>query len=599
MSCLRRARLVSHLRAVPTLQPLRLHSSPRSIGVFSHSSSIATATRCLPRRTVSAMAHTPSDNDLFEYTSGRWLVNDNLRHAERRRVFNVDALRRLAAESVNRSPDDIESLRKLAEGGFNRVFLITMRDGFRMVARIPYPSTVPKYFAVASEAATLAFLHSFGVPTPEVYGYSPTPDNAAGTEYIFMQYIEGVSLGDVLSDLEEGNIISILRQLAELESSIQRLVFKAGGSLYFAEDLANVAGSPSGLTKPVVALQDMPRFCIGPETSLPLWFGQRSQLDVDRGPYATIEEALVRGAEKEQAYLRRFGRPLLPFQPARREAYGYQKQQPSDHIENLDRYLRIAPSLVSRDKRFDYFCIRHPDLQPNNILVSRSPDSNSYAIVGIIDWQHTSILPLSLHAGIPKWLQNNDGTGWQAEMPPSLPENLSDMDKIQRERELELYRRRFLHYYYAEHTRKYNIFHWVVLAEAVGSLRRRLFRHSRDPWEGETIQLKLALVQAIEHWEALAGEGVPCPIAFDPDDARETIKLAALQREADDLLEVARDKIGTVGSEDWVPAEHYEEVVARSKKLKEHTLSELEDDEERAQVAANWPFDDKDEEDYM
>jgi hypothetical protein len=46
----------------------------------------------------------------------------------------------------------IVDLGKLAEGGFNRTFLITMRDGFRMVARIPYPVTVPKYYAVASEA---------------------------------------------------------------------------------------------------------------------------------------------------------------------------------------------------------------------------------------------------------------------------------------------------------------------------------------------------------------------------------------------------------------------------------------------------------------
>jgi hypothetical protein len=71
--------------------------------------------------------------------------NNDLRHAERRRVFKVDELRRLAAESVNRSPGDIVRLEKLAEGGFNRTFLITMRCGFRMVARIPYPVTIPKY----------------------------------------------------------------------------------------------------------------------------------------------------------------------------------------------------------------------------------------------------------------------------------------------------------------------------------------------------------------------------------------------------------------------------------------------------------------------
>lgn len=154
------------------------------------------------------MAHPPSD--LFQYTSGRWIVNDKLRHAERRREFNVDGLCRLAAESVKRNPDDIERLGKLAEGGFNRVFLITMRGGFRIVARIPYPATTPKYFAVASEVATLTFLRSVGLPTLEVCGYSPTPDNAAGTEYIFMQCVQGTNLGNIFYELE-GDIISILR----------------------------------------------------------------------------------------------------------------------------------------------------------------------------------------------------------------------------------------------------------------------------------------------------------------------------------------------------------------------------------------------------
>src|SRR5260370_34730178 len=96
-----------------------------------------------------------------------------IRHAERRRVLNVAGLRRLAAESVDRSPDDIIDLKKLAEGGFNRTFLITMRGGFQMVARIPYPATIPKYFTVASEVATMALLRSSGLPILEVYGYSP------------------------------------------------------------------------------------------------------------------------------------------------------------------------------------------------------------------------------------------------------------------------------------------------------------------------------------------------------------------------------------------------------------------------------------------
>ena len=140
------------------------------------------------------------------------------RQAERRRIFNVDGLCQLAAQSVDRSPDDIVDLKNFAEGGFNRSFLITMDGGFQMVVRIPYPIMIPKYFAVASEVATMALLRSSGLPISKVYGYSPMPDNEAETEYIFMEFIEGTSLSEIWFELAERDIISVSSQLAELES---------------------------------------------------------------------------------------------------------------------------------------------------------------------------------------------------------------------------------------------------------------------------------------------------------------------------------------------------------------------------------------------
>jgi hypothetical protein len=85
-----------------------------------------------------------------------------------------------------------------------------------MAARILYPATVPKYFTVADEVATMTVLRSSGLPMPEVYGYSPTPGNASETEYIFMNLVEGTSLSDTWFGLGEGDITSITRHLAEL-----------------------------------------------------------------------------------------------------------------------------------------------------------------------------------------------------------------------------------------------------------------------------------------------------------------------------------------------------------------------------------------------
>lgn len=103
--------------------------------------------------------------------------NDKQRHDERRRQFNVAELTRLAAAAVDRSAGDVLRLEKLAEGGFNRSFLLTMRGGFQMVARIPYSVTEPKHLLVASEVATIDFLRSRDFPVPKIHGYSNSAEN--------------------------------------------------------------------------------------------------------------------------------------------------------------------------------------------------------------------------------------------------------------------------------------------------------------------------------------------------------------------------------------------------------------------------------------
>ena len=157
-----------------------------------------------------------------------------------------------------------------------------MCDKFQLVARIPYPITVPKFYAVASEVATMDFLCLAGLSIPNVYGYSPTSDNGAETEYIFMEFVDGIKLSDIWSDLEEREIESIVRQLVQLETKMMSISFPAGGSLYYVQDLERAAGKHRGIPL------EGERFCVGPDVRLPLWDGRRSFLDVDRGPCMSL-----------------------------------------------------------------------------------------------------------------------------------------------------------------------------------------------------------------------------------------------------------------------------------------------------------------------
>lgn len=92
-----------------------------------------------------------------------------------------------------------------------------------------------------------------------------------------MEFIQGTLLSDIWSDLGEDELISISSQLAKLKSKMMSMVFPAGGSLYYTKDLEKVTERLG------IPLKDK-SFCVGPDTSLPLWYGRRLQLDVDRGP---------------------------------------------------------------------------------------------------------------------------------------------------------------------------------------------------------------------------------------------------------------------------------------------------------------------------
>ncbi|CEO60417.1 Putative Mitochondria protein Fmp29 [Penicillium brasilianum] len=211
----------------------------RLFGAISHIPylpKIITAPRLIFARPISTIQKMPESCDLFEYTSGRWIYNDDLRHRERRRVFNVSELKRLAALAIQQEEVDVIGFEKLAEGGFNRSFLITMRDGYRFVARIPYPATEPNLLVVASEVAMLEFLRAHDIPVPKVLGYSAVANNRAGTEYIFMEPVRGQNLGGIWYTLSERERRELVARIVQLESRLFELQFPASGSLYFCKD---------------------------------------------------------------------------------------------------------------------------------------------------------------------------------------------------------------------------------------------------------------------------------------------------------------------------------------------------------------------------
>lgn len=316
---------------------------------------------------------------------------------------------------------------------------------------------------------------------------------------------------------------------------------------------------------------------------------------------ANSEVALTAGARKEIAYFEKFGRSLHPFQRLRRETYDYEKQSHIEHLESLDKYLRIAHHLLPcGNDALACPTIRHPDLQPSNIFVSDTLD-----ITGLIDWQHCTVLPLFLQCGIPDSLQNYGDSVSESLTRPDLPPDFDNLSEEEQFEQVVLLRRRQLHYYYVAMTAKLNPMHYDALTYDMSTLRRKLFVHASDPCEVDNAMLKADLIQFTKNWPKFAGSKSgtsaadipPCPIHFSEDEATKWLHLNAAQIEADEQFEACRNVVG-VGPEGWVPTEQYEGAKEREKKLKADALEGADSDEVRAKVCEHWIFDDFDEEEY-
>ncbi|EPE36982.1 Protein kinase-like (PK-like) [Glarea lozoyensis ATCC 20868] len=264
--------------------------------------------------------------------------NESMRLKERVLHFDVAELKKAAAATVHKDAADVSNFSKIAEGGFNRVFELTI-DGIPVLARLPYPATYPKHLTIASEVATINLVRSYGVPAPKILGYSTTSNNAVGSEYIIMEKVHGRDLGDIWYELSEKERLKVLSQAGKLESILFSIPLPAYGSVYHKSDLG--VGSESVDFKG--GDLDATQFSIGPDVAQKWWYDGRDDLPFSRGPFTKIDDVFTAGAAKEIAWLKTHDRPRLPHILAHRDLYNYQKVSPADHLASLEKYLQIAP----------------------------------------------------------------------------------------------------------------------------------------------------------------------------------------------------------------------------------------------------------------
>lgn len=233
------------------------------------------------------------------------------------------------------------------------------------------------------------------------------------------------------------------------------------------------------------------------------------------------------------------------------------------------------------------------DLNPTNIFVS-----DSCEVSCIIDWQHTTLLPLLLDAGNPPLFENPDPAPPKDYAAPALPENYASLNSEEKEYADELHRRRMLFNLYMIFNGKDNKDHLAALRAPLLAQRQHLIERAGMPWTGNTVTLQGALMRVVDGWDLLALEGhgdVECPISFSAEEAEAFYELEKNWFNANILVEHWREVLDGMSEDGWVRSEDFEGAVEKNRALKKEWYEMGEDDEDRALVERGWPFDDREE----
>ena len=405
-----------------------------------------------------------------------------------------------------------------------------------------------------------------------------------------------------------------MRQIISLEKQFMTIPFPASGSLYYRRDL-----EASQATIPLPGQSSLPPFdqvVVGPTAQYEWWYRERALLDVDRGPCMslfycetfvhiltwtgnTFLSCFKAPAIREIEFCKRFGKPRLHVERYLRELHEFKERSPTTHIHLLSDYLKLAPGLDISGQDFSRPVLRHPDFSPNNILLDSSND-----IIGIIDWQHATILPLCLCAGIPNHFQNwGDLLSETLAKPETkLPDNFATLSQDEQETIKETMRRRLVHFYYAALTLRQITDHFDALRDENAMLRAKLFSRATAPWEGDSTSLRYALQQACRNWpmgisfgNTTAAATPPCPLTYSEEEMQQCEN--EHDHEQDKLQELTemKDLIG-IDSVGWVPDdEHLQAARAMVETIKAGLLEHSSTEIERVAVRDHFPFDDHDE----
>ncbi|PYH70967.1 phosphotransferase enzyme family protein [Aspergillus vadensis CBS 113365] len=507
---------------------------------------------------------TDTNSHYFNYTSGRWLHNEQHQLKKRHITFNGPALQKITGQIFG---TQCIAMNKLCEGMFNKVFSLKMADGKEVLARIPNPNAGHPHYVVASEVATLDFLRaSLKIPVPQVLSWSSSSQtNPVAAEYIIMEKVQGQQLSEVWDNMSESQRFRLVRNLVHIERRLMESKFILHGSLYYRDTFpqGRSIGAIPGLDDDIQF-----KYVFGPTAHRSFWEDEVENLDIDRGPWETAMGYLSAVANREIVRIRHGHRntnhATVPL--------GRTPKQRKEHIQLLEKFLTVLPHILPSDSTHSPVMLHH-DLHVDNIFVDGHDPTQ---ITSIIVWQSVHIAPLFLMAKFPSLFNCEDDYTWGA-VQPQLPTDFDVLPNAERKEAQRKLERLRLKKFYELASRKFN----PSLVHAMDQMRDDndptsfIFHIVSQTSTDGPIPLRELLIQVYEKWDrimAQRGSTSLCPIYFSRKEIEQSRQKAEAWAAAFSQLNNLRAQIS--GEEGWVSHDDYEEARKRWKE-NEKTLQAL------------------------
>ncbi|EGE07154.1 phosphotransferase enzyme family protein [Trichophyton equinum CBS 127.97] len=421
--------------------------------------------------------NTYARDDIFRYTSGRWLINEKHQLDQRFVEFSIDKLCSRAAAIFGPKTKCVRVVK--IEGNSNKAFLLTMDDGNEVIAKIPCPNVGAPLLTTASEVATLKFLRSrISIRVPEVYAWDSDSSNPVGAEYIIMEKICGVALAEKWESMNSLQRYEIINQIVKMEKEFRSLKLPAYGRFSY-----EIPYHPNTI------VIHSPR----------IW----TQMDCSALAHRTVDCCVIINLQKYPNLL--LGHKELALIATERDRIQSLLNQFDTH-QSVDEYsdllqkaTQVLPYL-SKDLevlKWSDSVIWHNDLHLGNIYIS--PDDPTI-IKGVIDWQSIEACPLFTQVQFPEFLRPPKSYCPGTEIP-KLPDNFDDLDPDEKETAKEEHALATQSKYYEMYCLGYNIPVYNAM-----KLDRRLwepFVCCELPSTGFLVPLRNSLILIFQDWNLL------------------------------------------------------------------------------------------------